>query len=174
MPRLPKYDVSSLNPAQAEAYRRIIDRRGFMPAPHGVWVLRPGLAGPASEVGWHVQSGEALPPRLFELAILLIARHWRAEYAWQTHAGRAVKAGLPEAVMDALRQDRVPEFAAADEAVVYEFVTRLHADKEVSDDLYGRALALLGLDGVIDLTGLIGFFSLIAATIKVFEIQPPA
>jgi 4-carboxymuconolactone decarboxylase len=127
------------------------------------------MARPAQELGWYFQTGSSLPDRLSELAMLLIGRLWLADYVWRTHLPRARRAGLSEAVIAALGENRPPEFSAEDERLVYDFVTRLHAERALDDQLYARAVRLLGRDGIIDLTGLVGYFSLIAMTIKVFE-----
>ena len=175
MSRLPFFDESTLTAGQREVYDRIVAKRGSAPAPHKVWVLNPGMARHTDELGWYFQNHSSLPASLYELAILLLARQWKAEYAWQTHIPRALDAGLPEKLIQTLREGGKPEFANdnAPEAIVIDFVEHLHARREIDPALYDRAVALLGINGVIDLTGLIGYFTMITATLKVFEIEAP-
>lgn len=81
-------------------------------------------------------------------------------------------AGVDDAVIDALANDRAPEFAAEDEALVYEFTRELNLERGVSDALYARAIAVLGKDGTVDLVGVLGYYSLISMTIKAFDVDP--
>ncbi|GHU29469.1 4-carboxymuconolactone decarboxylase [Betaproteobacteria bacterium] len=172
MKRPLEFDVEKLTTEQLAVYQDIVERRGSIPEPHKIWLIRPELARHAQELGWYLQRHAALPARLSEFATLLIGQHWRAEYVWHAHKPRAVEAGLPAAVIAAIEEQRQPETMEKDEALVYEFVTRLNEDRKLSPELYAKALKILGQDGVVDLTGIVGYFSLIAATIKVFEIIP--
>jgi 4-carboxymuconolactone decarboxylase len=142
--------------------------------PLAVWLHRPELAATAQALGRYCRYETTLPPRLSELAILVLGRTWSAEYEWWAHKPIAIKAGLAEAVADAIRDRRPPPFEREDEALVYEFMTTLHAERAIPDALYARATALLGTDGVIDLVGIAGYYTLISMTIKVFNLMPPA
>jgi 4-carboxymuconolactone decarboxylase len=56
---------------------------------------------------------------------------------------------------------------AEGETAAYEFAIELHHRKGVSDATYARALALFGERGIIDLTGLCGYYSLLAMMMNV-------
>jgi 4-carboxymuconolactone decarboxylase len=43
----------------------------------------------------------------------------------------------------------------------------------VSAPTYERAIGILGRTGVVDLTGILGYYGLISMTIKAFEIPVP-
>lgn len=171
MSRLPEFDPDALLPEQRAVYDAVVAKRGSAPAPHKVWVRNPGLARLTDEMGWYFQNHCSLPAHLYELTILLVARFWRAEYAWRTHESRAIKAGLPEKVVDALRADADPGLPPdAPEAVVIRFIETLQRERAVDAALYAEAVALLGEGGVIDLVGLMGYFTTLSATINVFEL----
>ncbi|MCD8349730.1 MAG: carboxymuconolactone decarboxylase family protein [Planctomycetaceae bacterium] len=176
MARLPEFDPSALTPDQQDIFDSIVEKRGSVPAPHKIWLTNPGLARHTHGLGWYFQHESTLPQHLYEMAILLVARHWEAEYAWQTHVQRAAAAGLAEDIIADLRARRRPAFGEERnaEAVIFEFVTSLQDKRAVSQVVYNRALDLLGQSGLVDLTGLVGYFTMLSATLTVFEIGPDA
>lgn len=115
----------------------------------------------------------SLAPRLTELAILVVARHWTAPYEWAIHAREAARAGVADAVIAAIAAGRIPVFDAPDESVVYAFATTLVATSRVPDPVYDAAVAAFGAHGVVELAGLIGYYTLVAMTLNLFEVPPP-
>jgi 4-carboxymuconolactone decarboxylase len=114
-----------------------------------------------------------LERRLVELSILTVARFWGAEFEWHAHKPIAVDAGLAPGLIEQIRMGTSPNFDDADLATVHEFSKRLLEDHEVEDKLYARALDALGEDGVVDLVGILGYYSLVALTIKAFNVPLP-
>jgi 4-carboxymuconolactone decarboxylase len=171
--------IADLNPATlSEAQKRVYDAivagpRGQVRGPLAVWLHRPELASRAQALGQYCRYETSLPARLSELAILVMGRHWNAEFEWWAHKPIALKAGLDAGVVEAIRTGTEPAFDNADEAVVYEFVRALHDRKQVPDALYRRAVEALGEGGVVDLVGIIGYYTLISVTIQAFEVAPP-
>jgi 4-carboxymuconolactone decarboxylase len=138
-----------------------------------MWLHRPGLANRAQALGQYCRYDSSLPPRLSELAILVMARTWMSEFEWWAHKPIALKAGVAEEVVEAIRTGQEPVFGNEDEQVIYEFLTVLHATRNVPDALYQRAMVVLGKDRVVDLVGLAGYYTLISMTINVFGVVPP-
>lgn len=174
MLRLPELDPAALTGDQRRVYDMIASGpRGRVRGPLAVWLNRPGLAEPAQALGQYCRYETSLSPRLAELAILILARHWNSEFEWWAHKVHALKAGLPIEIIDAIRDRQPPPFTTDTEAVIFEFVSVLHAQRGVPDDLYARAVALLGQDGVIDLVGIAGYYTLVSMTLNVFDVRPP-
>ena len=175
MSRLPEMDAATFTADQKAIYDAIVSGpRGTVPGPLAVWLRRPGLATHAQALGQYCRYDSSLPARLSELAIMLLGRHWLAEYEWAVHKPFALKAGLAPEVLNAIRDGRKPDFVQRDEELVYEFVTTLHANLRIEDALYAEAISLLGEHGVIDLVGVIGYYTLISVTIKAFELPAAA
>jgi len=99
--------------------------------------------------------------------------HWRAGFEWFAHAPLAIKAGVDPDAVEAIRTGKPPKFAQADEAAVYAFAHELLTTREVSEATYQEALARLGKKGVVELTGILGYYCLISMTIKAFEVPLP-
>ena len=174
MPRITLRDRADMTDEQRRVYdATLAGRRGRVPAPLVAWLASPPLAARAQTLGEFVRYETTLPPRLSELAILLVARHWTAQYEWFAHKPEALKGGLDPAVIDAIAQRRRPRFERDDERAVYEFVVMLQETKGVSDALYRTTVDLLGERRVVELVGLLGYYTLISMTLNVFEIGVP-
>lgn len=142
--------------------------------PFAVYLRSPAYGDLAQALGGHCRLGTSVPKRLSELAILMTARHWRAQYEWHAHAPIAEEAGLPAATIRALRAGRRPAKLRADEAAVFDFVTELYRSRRVSDPTYRRIHKVLGEAGAIELTGILGYYALVAMTLNVFRMPLPA
>jgi 4-carboxymuconolactone decarboxylase len=173
MPRYSSPDPASLTPRQKEVYEAIASSpRGRVRGPLAVWLARPELADRAQNLGRYCRYDSSLPPVLSELAILVTARHWSAEFEWQAHKPFALAAGLPPAAVDAIRDRQPPQWADAAQQVVYDFATALLERHEVGDEIYDRAVELLGREGVVDLTGVLGYYGMVSMTLRIFEVPP--
>jgi len=168
-----------LQPGELDArQRRILEDcmagpRGSVPPPVHVWLQSPGLADHAHRLGAHVRFGTGFPPNLIEIAILVTARYWTAQFEWQAHARLAAQAGVSLAVIDAIAERRTPHFADPDEQLVYDFCHGFYRDHRVDDATYERAVTRFGEKGVVDLAGLIGYYSFVSVTLNVFEVPSP-
>ena len=161
-----------------EAQRRVWDDvvagpRHAVPPPAHVWLNSPGLADHAHKLGAHVRFGTDFSPRLTEIAILVTARYWTAQFEWQAHARLARQAGLAEEVIAAIAERRTPVFTDPDEQLVYDFCHDYYDDHRVDDATYERVVKRFGERGAVDLTGLIGYYSFVSVTLNVFEVPTP-
>lgn len=174
MSRVPEIDPDALRPAQRRVYDSIVaGPRGRVRGPLAIWLQRPEFADRAQALGRYCRYESTLPPRLSELAILVTAKAWEAEFEWWAHAPLAAAGGLSEAAIEAIRSGADPEFAADDERAVYDVARAMIADRRLPQSLYDRAVAVLGLDGLVDLIGVLGYYSLVSMTLNAFEVELP-
>ncbi len=148
--------------------------RGEIPGPLAMWLLRPELADRAQRLGEYARYRTCLPPALSEIVILAVARYWGSEFEWHAHKQIAIDAGVPPTMIESIRTHQVPDWETPEQATVHEFSKSLLESQRVSDDLFERAIAALGQDGVVDLVGILGYYSLISMTINVFDVPLPA
>lgn len=94
-------------------------------------------------------------------------------FEWWAHHPIALKAGLDADVAEQIRAGATPVFAQRDESLVYRFVRELVETRRVPDALYQEAIEVLGKDGVVDLVGMAGYYTLISMTLSVFDIPTP-
>jgi 4-carboxymuconolactone decarboxylase len=103
----------------------------------------------------------SVPPKLNELAILVVAKHWSAEYVWNAHHTAAVRLGIPSDVVEAIRTGKRPAAMERDVEAVYNFATDFMTKREVSDATLAAAKNVLGGDrGVVDLVGTMGLYQI--------------
>ena len=164
-PQIPDRDMSD---EQRAALAEVVagPRKGS-PGPFKAMLRSPELMRRAQRLGAYVRFETDIPPRLKELAVLLTAREWTAQFEWYAHARLAREAGLDDAIIAAVRENRRPQSMPADEAAVHDFCHALLHDGRVPDDVYDRALALLGERGVIDLIGTVGYYCLVSMVLNV-------
>ncbi|MBO9355157.1 carboxymuconolactone decarboxylase family protein [Bordetella petrii] len=173
MPRLNPPSVDTMSAHQRRVHDAIASGpRGRVRGPLAVWLHRPGLAEPAQALGQYCRYDSSLSPRLSELAILTMAAWWRSSFEWWAHQPIAVQAGVDAGIAEQIRVGDTPAFVQADEAIVYRFVRALLEARQVPDPLYQEAVRVLGTDGVVDLVGIAGYYTLISMTINVFDIPP--
>jgi len=174
MPRLNPPELDSLSDHQRRIYDAIAaGPRGKVRGPLAIWLHRAGLAEHAQALGQYCRYDSSLPPRLSELAILTMAAWWQAGFEWWAHHPIALKAGLDADIAEKIRIGDEPVFTESDESVVYRFVRELLQTRRTPQALYQEAVELLGTDGVVDLVGITGYYTLISMTINVFDIDPP-
>jgi 4-carboxymuconolactone decarboxylase len=141
--------------------------------PLRVWLESPQLADHAQALGAFCRFSTSLPPRLSELAIITTGAFWRASFEWHAHAPMAIKAGIEPTAVEAIRTGNTPHFAHADEAAVHAFARELIETRRVSEPSYRRVDAL-GLKAVVELVGILGYYSLVSLTLNAFEVPVPA
>ena len=173
-PRIHPPVQSQLDAAQRKVYDDIVaGPRGEVVGPLGVWLWRPELADRAQRLGAYARYGTSLRPVLSELAILVVARTWGSEFEWLVHKPIALAAGVSPDAVEAIRTGRTPLLPDPAQSAVYGFCAALLRDHQVDDALYAGAVSALGEEGVVDLVGILGYYSLISMTINAFRVPPP-
>lgn len=172
--RMPAPDPASYTEEQqAVADAIAAGPRGSVRGPLAVWLNRPGLAARAQELGQYCRYDSSLEPRLSELAILVMARAYSAEFEWYAHKPIAIRAGISDTAVEAIRTGQEPDLPDPEEAVVYRFARAALDTRQVPDPLYAEAESVLGRDRLVDLVGVLGYYSLISLTLNIFRVSPP-
>jgi 4-carboxymuconolactone decarboxylase len=141
--------------------------------PFAAWLHAPELGLIAQKLGAYCRYGTLLPPRLSEFAILVTARHWRAQYEWHVHAPIAEKQGVKALTIAQLHAGRPLSVAPKDEKAMLAFITELYKTKRVSQPTYARLEGLIGTQATVELVGLVGYYALVAMTLDAFEMPLP-
>lgn len=174
MVRLPDIEPDKLTPEQKTVYDEIVSGpRGKVVGPLRVWLNSPELCSRAQALGAFCRFGTLLPPRLSELAILTAGAFWKAGFEFASHAPFAREAGLGDEAIEAIRRGEEPRLDRADELVVYRFSRELLETRAVSDATYRKAESELGPQALVELVGILGYYTLICMTINVFQVPPP-
>ena len=147
--------------------------RGRITPPLHVWLNSPGLAGPAHRLGEFTRFRTSLGKRRSEIAILISARHWRAQFEWWAHERLAREAGLEEDIIRAIHENRAPKLADPADAAVHDFAAAILEKGRVDDALFERAKSALGEAGIVDLIGLLGYYAMVSMTLNAFAVPVP-
>ncbi len=171
MPRIPLISPdSNLSSEQ----RRVVDgllgkRGGRIPGPFRFSLHCPELTEVWHPLGETLRLKSNFPPRLSEFAIVIAARAWDCGYVFNAHADAAVKGGIAQSVIDAMVKGERPALTQSDEKAIYDYCAELFEHHAVSDQAHARARELFGIPGVVELTALIGYYSMVAMTILAHE-----
>jgi 4-carboxymuconolactone decarboxylase len=122
----------------------------------------PEVMSIARATGDYLRYHSAIGNTLSELVILVTAREWSQDYEWYVHQPIALKAGISKDVAEAIADGRRPPAMSADEEIVYDFTIELQKNKRVSDATFNRAEQRFGKKGVVDITGIIGYYTFLA------------
>lgn len=172
--RFPVLTLEQMNPAQRKVADAIASGpRGRLSGPFNTWLRSPELADRLQKVGEQLRFRSSLPGHLNEFAILITGREWSAGYEWYAHHSLAMKAGLKPEIAADLKAGRRPAAMSEDEAVIYDFSTQLHRNKQVSDAVYSRMVKRFGEAGAADLIALNGYYVLVSMTLNVARVQAP-
>jgi 4-carboxymuconolactone decarboxylase len=161
--RMPPIAAAALTEAQRAAVEEFKAARSADVSGPFVPLLRsPEVMTRARAMGDYLRFRSALPPRLSELVILLIARRWTQQYEWNAHQPLAIKGGVRADIVAAVADGRRPDRMAADEDALWTLVDEIHRNQRVSDAAYAKAVAAVGEQGVIDALGLCGYYTMLA------------
>jgi len=146
---------------------------GVGTGPMSVLKYSPEMARRAIPLFNYVRNESSLPQKVRELAMLTTARATDCPYIWNAHAALGRRAGLSDALVNALR-DRTPlPPLAAEEAVVIKLGTEFFQTHRISQDTFDAALAQFGPQGLVELTTLMGFYAMLAFNANAVDLGLP-
>jgi 4-carboxymuconolactone decarboxylase len=131
----------------------------------------PEIMSIARSAGDYLRYHSAIGNTLSELVILITAREWSQDYEWYVHQPIALKAGISKDIADAISDGRRPAGMSADEEIVYDFAIELLKNKRVSDATFNRADQRFGKKGVVDMAGIVGYYTFLAMQLNMAHYQ---
>jgi 4-carboxymuconolactone decarboxylase len=154
--------------AEFEAARKVAVFGPFEPLMHS-----PQVMSQARAMGDYLRYKSAIGNTLSELAILVTAREWTQDYEWSVHAPIALKAGIRPEIIEAIAEGRRPGGMNADEETVYDYAIELIKNKQVSNAAFDKAKARFGAKGVVDMTGIVGYYTFLAMQLNAAQYSAP-
>jgi alkylhydroperoxidase family enzyme len=158
--------------AQGPQLFRLTDAGGCLEGPFNAFLLQPRLGSALQALGSAVRYETGLDDRCREIAILVVAAHWRSAFEWYAHEAVARAAGLTDAELTAIL-DSDHETLTEREAVDARTAAALAAQGDLDDAEYRAAAAALGEDGLFELLTLVGYYATLALQLRVFRIPAP-
>lgn len=173
MTRFTLPDVDALTPAQRAVYDATrAGRRGTVPANVMAWLPSPEFAGRAAHLGEFVRYQTSLPPQWSELAILVVARHWTCQYEWAVHAVEATRAGVADQVIAEIGAHLVPALEGG-ARVVHDVARAVVSTGGLDETTFAAGETTLGRHGLVELVGLVGYYTMVAMTLNAFAVPVP-
>jgi 4-carboxymuconolactone decarboxylase len=184
--RIPKLEPSALDDDQRSLYDaiaggrraqgpqlfRLADAEGRLEGPFNAFLLQPRLGSALQALGSSVRYDTGLDDRCREIAILVVAAHWRSDFERYAHEAIARSVGLSEAELAAVRDGRHAALAGR-EAVVARTVAALVTRGDLDDAEYREAVDHVGTAGLFELLTLVGYYATLALQLRVFRVPAP-
>lgn len=167
-------DPEDMTPAQKQVFEDVINGpRGVVVGPLRAVIHSPELADRWQRLGEFVRYKTVFPEILSELAILISARRWNSDVEWGIHRRIAEGAGLEVDVIEAIRDGHAP--SSEDERIgeIYAFVQELQMSAKVSDPIYIAIKDRWGEQGIVELTGLVGYYTMVAMMLNAHHVPFP-
>jgi len=185
-PRIPKLRPAELDDEQRSLYQaiaggrraqgpqlfRLTDAEGCLAGPFNAFLLQPRLGAALQALGSAVRYDTGLDDRCREIAILVVAAHWRSEFETYAHEAVGRAAGLTGAELAALRDGRHDALAGR-EAVAARTAAALAARGDLDDAEYREAVGQFGPAGLFELLTLVGYYATLALQLRVFRVPAP-
>jgi 4-carboxymuconolactone decarboxylase len=163
-----------MNAAQREVAAEITaGPRGEVRGPFIALIHNPELARRLQKLGEHLRWEGKLPPRLKELAVLVTARRWTCQHEWVMHSKLALEGGLARETVEAIAANAEPKNLSDEEKAVYSFCREVHASGRAGEEVFLFIKDRFGLDGVLELIALNGYYTLMAMVLNTAGLPLP-
>lgn len=171
--RLPLPDATRFDAAQRAIHDSILSTRGNLSGPFLAWMLNPGLASPAEQLGAFCRYGTGFAVVESELLILCVAAQHRCLGEQQIHEPIARQAGLSSEAITAIRDRSDPVLIDPRQRLLHAIATELLGTNRLGEPRYREGLDAFGERGMVELVGILGYYALVAMTLNAFEMRLP-
>jgi 4-carboxymuconolactone decarboxylase len=173
--RYEEVPVERMTPEMKEAYEYTKHLRGMVPGPHKIWLANPKLSKTIVPIGAYFQAESTLTKAEIEIVTSITTSRWMAAYGTYEHEKIGEKRGhLAAEIMERLIAGLPVSFADARQQLVYELASALAQPRIVPVGLYKRAKAVLGDAGIVEVSVLIGWFTMVSMTLNAFDVPSNA
>ena len=152
---------------------RYMAQSGQFPGPYNFLLRSPELAMRWRGLAEYIRFDTSVPLRLNELAILIQARWWTAQFEWWAHEPLAVRAGLAQSIADDIRVGKRPSAMQPDEEAVYDFCTEMMENRRVGDATFAKLKAQFTEQQIADLVAVTGFYATVSMILNTVEAGIP-
>lgn len=170
-PRFQEIDPAAYTEKQKDVVKRVAAARGRVPAPFKVWMHSENLADALERLGTMLNTNSTLSEKEFELAIVLIAQHWKSPFVIDAHLRFLRRCGASPEFLQALAEGGRPPAMTAREQAIYDIVTSFTDITLADDQAFAHAEQHLGRNGLAELIAFVGYYTSVALAMKVHR-QP--
>lgn len=176
MARIPTATRENVPEGQRTIFDQIVQERGGVPdsGPVSIMINVPEVAKRGADLSEYLRHGSVLSSRIQELAMLVTARELDCQYIWNAHAAAGRKAGLPDELVDNLRDKKDITGLTPEESAVVNYGREFFRTHRVTRNIFDAAQSQFGIRGLTELTNLMGYYALLAFNINAFGVELPA
>jgi len=167
--RLKDIPLEDYPEAQKAVLAKVSALRGRIPVPLRVWLQSPTLAQAIEPLSTMLNTQSCLAKREWEIAVIVMAKHWDSPSVLEAHYKFMRAAGTPEPVVSALQANEEPPFETEREKGVYAIASAADRRENVSDATFDHAEKALGPEGMAELIAFLGYYSGIAIAMKLYN-----
>jgi 4-carboxymuconolactone decarboxylase len=187
-PRVPPLEPADMTKEQREFYDSyatgfraapsatflLVDEAGQLIGPPAIWIASPQLGSTLQALGTVIRYHLHLSERAQEITILMVAHHLDSPFERFAHRQAGLRKGLTQQDIDAILAGKPPALASDEERAVYAATRRILDTGTLDAGEYAECAAVLPAAHLFELVTLIGYYSMLATQLSVFDIQPPA
>ncbi len=174
MARVPEVTRDGLPEEFREAFDEVLEANGGrVSGPTSITVNSPEMARRRGHLTSYLRYETSIPQNILELAICTAARAMDCAYVWNAHAPAARRAGVSDAVIDALREKQPLPAMNAQESAIVRYGQEFYANHKVSDETFQTALAQFGTQHLVELTALMGHYAQTSFVLNAFDVALP-
>jgi 4-carboxymuconolactone decarboxylase len=162
-----------LTPEQSQVFEQLVAGRGRILGPYKIWIHSPRVAAGMEQIGTFLNKRSTLSSREVEIGILVIARHWAADYVQNAHIREGKRVGLSDEVVDALVKGTEPPLTDPHERGVYKFASALTGGAKLSDAEFAEIETAIGRDGIAEVLVLLGYYTSVGLGMKIHQVPIP-
>lgn len=150
---------------------RIVRDGGQLLGPLGPMVLHPAVGRPLQALGAALRYDGSLSPAAREIVICTVSVTSDCEYEWNAHSAVAASVGVSDSVLKALRLNQTPAELSGEEGTAHRLTLALLSSQAISDDLFATARSDLGIEGVVEVVAIVGYYRMLANLMNVFDLD---
>ena len=175
MARTPTVNRENIPEDQRVTFDAIVQERGSIPTtgPGSVMLNAPEVAKRALDLALFLRTNTSLAPRIRELAMCVAARENDCQFIWNAHAPHARREGIRDDIVDALRDKKDLPNLAADESAVVNYGQEFFRTRRVSQATFDAAKEQFGVQGLTELSTLMGCYAMLAFNVNAFGVELP-
>lgn len=168
------YDKVAASPrATANRPTPLLDDEGRFHGPFNAMLTNPRLCDSVQAVGSALRFSGEIPREIFEAIVLMVALERHASYEWYAHAPIALRRGLTDADLDAIRGRRREDLADTIGAEVIDLVDATLRHEQPSEETVRAVEARFGASGVTEVVVAVSFYDTIAALMRTWDSPLP-
>ena len=172
MTRLAPLDPEAFTDKQDKVYQSIINGpRGKFGGPFPALIHASEISDKIQSLGESIRFNTTLPSSLREIAVLCVARYWRNEVEWNAHVVIALKEDVSIETIKSILLEHALQDTFTQTQLVISICAQLQHSHTIENDTYRMAIEFLGVEQVVELISIIGYFTLLSMVLNSFEID---